>query len=439
MDIKNNIIARKRGLIIILIFFLLLVGTLVLRKTIPSLFILSLIFTYLIIYFVQLYDFDSRAYISCALLLLICCPFFLIFKNEHIAENFAIYVFGFLCIGVLGFFIDNLREKSKKNGRIKAYKISTTIIMVLIIFGTFLFYFSNIFNLLLEGELFFLKKINLSSYNMQKYKSINTMIIDGKLLKNKTKVNIVFPENGNVFVDNFGVMGWVSDEDLKYVQEIDKVEVWLDGVAGKGHFLKNAHLKFKNNIFYKEFADKYKNSFSYSDIYVSGIFEGYHFSEIKEGCHDLYIYTHQPDFGWNFGKIKIEIKKYSDEEKIKDAEIKKENFIIQIDKPKDLEIINSTFDLEGWILDQNASSNSGIDQIEAWLDGLPGKGSRILIGKLNKERSDVLSIYGDQYLNTGFLYKIPINNFNKGKHVVYIFAHSVFSGWSSKSVNFEIK
>ena len=439
MDIKNNIIARKKGLIIILIFFLLLVGTLVLRKTIPSLFIFSLIFTYFIIYFVQIFDFDSRAYILCALLLLICCPFLLIFKNEILAENFAIYVFGFLCIGIPGYFLDNLREKSKKNGRIKAYKITVRIITILLILSTSFFYFSSIFNLFLKGELFFLKKINLSRYYEQKYKRINIMSVGGKLLENKTKVNIVFPENGNVFVDNFGVMGWVSDEDLKYVQGIDKVEIWLDGVAGKGHFLKNAHLKFENNIFYKEFDDKYKNSFSYSDIYVSGIFEGYHFSEVKEGYHDLYIYTHQPDFGWNFGKVKIEIKKYSDEEKIKDAEIKKENFVIQIDKPKDSEIINSNFDLEGWILDHNSNSNSGIDQIEVWLDGLPGKGSRILIGKLNKERSDVLSLYGDQYLNTGYLYKIPINNFNKGKHVIYIFAHSVFSGWSSKSVNFEIK
>ena len=439
MNIKNYITARKKGSIIILIFFLLLIGTLIFRKTIPFLFTFSLIFTYLIIYFAQLYDFDSRVYISCALLLLICCPFFLIFKNEIIAENFAIYVFGFLCIGILGFFIDNLREKSKKNGRIKAYKIITTIIMILVILSTSWFYFRNIFYLFLEGELFFLKKTNIDRYYEQKYKSMDNMIVYGKLLKNKTKVNIVFPENGNVFVDNFEIMGWVTDEDLKYLQEIDKVEIWLDGVAGKGQLLKNAHLKFKNNIFYKEFDDKYKNSFSYSQIYVSGVIEEYHNPEIKEGRHDLYIYTHDPNFGWNFGKVKIEIKKYSDAEKIKDAEIQNEKFKIQIDKPKELEIINTSFDLEGWVLDQNSDANSGVDQIEVWLDGLPGKGNRILIEKLNKERSDVLSIYGDQYLKTGYLYKIPINNFNKGKHVIYIFAHSVFSGWSSKSVNLEIK
>ena len=130
---------RKLGFSISLIFFVLLILSLILRYMypqpypIPVFFMLFPIFFMLLIFiFSQYFDFDYRYFIGFALALLIVCPFLLIFKLNTLAEYFANYVYGFLVLGVIGYFFDNLREKLKSRGTIKIYK--KVFLSILVIF-----------------------------------------------------------------------------------------------------------------------------------------------------------------------------------------------------------------------------------------------------------------------------------------------------------------
>ncbi|GAG60015.1 unnamed protein product, partial [marine sediment metagenome] len=107
---------RKLGLSICLSLFVLLVVSLVLRNTKPGLYPVSIFLMFLVFIFSQYFDFEYRYFIGFALILLVTCPFLLIAKYETLAEYFANYVYGFLVLGVIGYFFDNLREKLKSKG-----------------------------------------------------------------------------------------------------------------------------------------------------------------------------------------------------------------------------------------------------------------------------------------------------------------------------------
>lgn len=435
MDIKNYILTRKNKFILILIFFLLLIVTLVLRKTIPYLLPFSLIFIFLFILFSQFFDFDNRIYILCALLLLICCPFLLIYNQKLIAENFANYAFAFLCLGVLGFFLDSFRKKAKKDRKTKNYKISITVIMLVIILATAFYYFGDIFIFFRKTELFFLKKINIQTYYVQEHKNFKYMLVDGKFVNSKLKMDITFPDNSNkkITFANIFIEGWAIDENSKENEGIGSVELWLDGKPGYGIFLGNANLGLINNNIANIFGVKFENS---------GFSGNFKLEKIKSGSHDVYIYAQSQDslFGWIYKKININIKNYSDSDKIKEAELLNKDIKIFIDEPTKQKIVQDSFEVSGWALDTNAMLNPGIDSVEIWLDGLPGEGKLLAEGTLNKDRADVAQYIGQsQYIKSGYLFKLSGDAIKKGNHVIFVFVHSVYSGWAYSSVNFEMK
>jgi len=437
MDIKNYILTRKKGFILILILFLLLIGTLVFRKNIPYLFIYSLIFIYLLILISHFFDFDNRIYILCALLLLICCPFLFIFKQKIVAENFANYVYGFLCLGIIGSFLDNLKEKSRNRRKLKIYKFLITFFVSLLIVSTIFFYFNNVFISFRDLQLSYLKNTNEQKYFSEYYKSIDKIFINGRFINKNLLMNITFPDKKAKFIDNIHIEGWALDENSKENSGIDKVEFWLDGKPGLGKFLGNANLGIQvNNIISDSTGKQFKNCGFNGDIKIENI---------NSGSHKLYVYARSNLFGWIYKEMNIEtinIKDYPNKNKINEAELYNNNTKIYIDKPFDQQIIYNNFEIEGWALDVNSSlnsNNSGIDKIEIWLDGYPGIGELLIEDNLNKERSDLVPIYGKQFLKSGYLYKLNKADMSKGKHIIFVFAHSIYSGWRFESVKFEIK
>lgn len=77
-------------------------------------FIFDLIILFLIglwVLSVWLCGFESKISIGGGLVLLIICPFWLIFDQELIAEKFAIWAYMFLVVGVGQMFIEYLKEE----------------------------------------------------------------------------------------------------------------------------------------------------------------------------------------------------------------------------------------------------------------------------------------------------------------------------------------
>ncbi|MCL4386584.1 MAG: hypothetical protein M1326_09795, partial [Cyanobacteria bacterium] len=392
---------------------------------------------YKLFIFSQYFNFDYRLFISFALFLLIICPFLLIAKLNTLAEYFASYVYGFLCLGVIGFFLDNLREKAKNKGKLKVYKLFITFFISLMIIFTIFFYFNNFLISFKDVKLYFLKETNQQRYFEEYYKGINKIFTNGKFISNEVLMDITFPDEKLKFVDQVHIEGWALDKNSNKNSGIDKVEVWLDGKPGQGKFLGNANLGININPVISGFTeDKFKNCGFNADIKIENI---------NSGNHDLYVYAHSDLFGWVYKEINIEIintKDYSNKNKIAEAELYDKDIKIYIDKPNDLEIIYDNFEIEGWALDLNSSidsNNPGIDKIEVWLDGYPGIGKLLIEGNLNKERSDLVPVFGKQFLKAGYLYKLNMNDIGKGKHMIFVFAHSIYSGWSKNSVRIEVK
>jgi len=131
---------KKIGLSFIIIFFILLIISLLIRNIFPQIYQPSIVFTVLIFIFLQYFDFEYRILIGFALFLLIVCIFLLLIKLNTMAEYFANYVYGFLILGIVGYFFDNLREKLKLKGTIKIYKKVFLSILILFLLSSAILY-----------------------------------------------------------------------------------------------------------------------------------------------------------------------------------------------------------------------------------------------------------------------------------------------------------
>lgn len=74
----------------------------------------GLILTYFLLSLI--WKLDSRISGALALFFLVCCPILLYFKNDVLAETFAVYAFYFLTITVFGLILD-LRERKNPLGK----------------------------------------------------------------------------------------------------------------------------------------------------------------------------------------------------------------------------------------------------------------------------------------------------------------------------------
>lgn len=432
MNIVNYISYRKKELTILSILFLLLILTLVFRKNNSNLFIYSILIIYLFVLFSQLFDLKNRVYAFPALIFLISCPFLSIFKQEAIAQSFGNHAYIFITLTILGIFFDKLREKSKLKGKIKVFKISISIMLTILITVTTIFYFNNILYSLKDTELL-LKKFKSQIYFNQKHISFRYQIIDGKLKKNNMQMEVTFPNSAkekNMFVNIF-VEGWALDKNSKNNTGINIVEFWLDGKPGEGKFLGNANLGIIRDDISNAYGTQYKNC---------GFSGNFKIENIESGSHKIFVYALSPLFGWDYKLVDIEIKKYTNKEKIEETKLKNKNIQIFIDKPQENQTINKNFKIEGWSIDNIANLNTGIDSIEIWLDGFPGEGKLIAESNLNIDRTDVAEYLGkQQYLKSGYSFEFNKDKFKQGKHIIYIFVHSVYSGWAFRDIRIEVK
>jgi hypothetical protein len=87
--------------------------------------------------------------------------------------------------------------------------------------------------------------------------------------------------------------------------------------------------------------------------------------------------------------------------------------------------------IRGWAIDRAASSGTGVNKVQIYLDGSSNNGGKLIAtATYGIERNDVARIYGARYRNSGYQYVWNTGTVANGKHTLYVYVYSTVSGWS---------
>jgi len=388
---------RKLGLSIYISLFIFLTVSLVLRNTKPDLYPVSIFLMSLVFIFSQYFDFEYRYFIGFALVLLVTCPFLLIAKYETLAEYFANYVYGFLVLGIIGYFLDNLREKLKKKGYFKVYKIIFLSIFVLLIASGVFIYRDYVIKVPIN---MYMSKFHKEAY----YSKKDEVILDGKVLKEDIIIKIDNPEESSKVSGEVEIIGWAIERNSNEDSGIDEIEKINPVIAG---FVTNLYGKCYNeqpdsgDISYWVYKLQW-GAVTYSDV-VKTFFKSKEFKDRNLSNKDylslLYegILSRKPDTtGFN-------------------------TWINQLNSCLGRDVV-----LESFLASDEAKKIFKGYNSELKRNIVPGK---FLV-------EDLAEVFGRQFIMGGFIFEFDSLEFENGKHTIYVYAHNPYFGWDSR--NFEI-
>ena len=93
--------------------------------------------------------------------------------------------------------------------------------------------------------------------------------------------------------------------------------------------------------------------------------------------------------------------------------------------------MTSAFEVGGWTLDRGATTGTGVDAVQFYvqLPGQPAPGVFIGNGSYGSARTDVAAIFGSRFTNSG--YHFTITGLGPGSGTLNVYAHSTVTGSSS--------
>jgi len=433
MKILKFVKVKKIGLLFLVSFFILLIVSLVLRNIFSKTYPISIFFVVLIFILSQYFDFEYRYFISFALILLSTCPFLLIFKLNLLAEYFANYVYGFLVLGVVGYFFDNLREKLKSKVTIKIYKkVFLSILIIFLLSSALIFvrdYWRNTDYAVLIKENFvkfadsakdkYLRTFRKDIY----YSGLDVIEVDGKKISRDIIINIDNPKAGSNISKTIDLSGWAIETNSIDNTGIDKIEFFFDGIPGNG---------------------KYLGSFSIP-YYKSDI-------ETVKFLENLYLqfYNRKPfSSELDFWAINLEynIMSYYD---IAGNIINKLNFMDRSLSNEDFTsalyrgLLNKDYD--GFWTDRLETDLTHADLLYIVINSEEFhkrsenyyESISIKENDLDIIRRDVGEKYGKQFTLSGFSFEFDSTKFNNGKYSLYIYARSPDFGWGYEVIDINI-
>ena len=412
-----KIIKEKRiGLSFIISFFVLIIANLTLDiyfQTYP----MSIILVVLIFIISQYFDFEYRYFIVFASILLIACPFLLIFKFNLLAEHFANHVYIFLILGVICYFLDSLREKLKKKGYFRIYRVVFILILILLLISPLIIYREYISKLpkIIKHTNYYIKKENRK--------------LNGSWEVEKIRINIENPMDGDEISGPIKIIGWAVEGNSQDNSGIDKIEIFIDGMPGVGEYLTNIDTVEEDSPAY----------------------------EIVERIYYL-CYDQKPENDIiNYWRTKLESEEVTVDDIIKNflsEEFRNRNF-------SDIEYINKLYrvlldrkpDDKGltiWLDRLSKDTNRDVvlyeflmsieykgltriqhENISEYVEYITNVGTNLL-------REDIRNRYGEQFKMSGFIFNFDSTQIVNGKHTLYIYAYSNIFGWDYENLNIYI-
>ncbi len=296
MILLNYLREKRLGLSIYLSLFILLIVSLVLRniELKDNLYPVSIFLMSLIFILSQYFDFEYRYLIGSAIIMLIACPFLLIAKYETLAEYFANYAYGFLVLGVVGYFLDNLREKIKKKGYFKIYKIIfLSIFIIFLVFYIFVGGKDYIKTIPTEVKEIYMRTLHKEVY----YSFKEEVSVNGEVLRGNIEIAIDNPQDGDDISGIFILEGWAIEHNGSVKDSvIDMIEIFLDGKPRDGKFIGYT----EPNVERIELGEMYGEQFNNCGFRLLVDSQ-----EFDNGVHTIYVYAHSSYFGCDYVSFNI--------------------------------------------------------------------------------------------------------------------------------------
>jgi hypothetical protein len=220
------------------------------------------------------------------------------------------------------------------------------------------------------------------------------------------------PAAGAVVTSAFEVGGWALDTAATAGTGIDAVQFYVfpNGGAGAGVFVGSATYGTTRN----DVAAIYGSRFTFS---------GFHFTitGLGPGNYVLGVYGRSTVTNTFSAVRTVPITVNA-------------NALMSIDVPApEATITNRSFSIAGWAIDRAASTGVGVDAIHVYAYHNPGSGEApVFLGVATRgaARSDVASLYGSRFTNSGYVLPVSWNSggLGAGLYNIVVFAHSTATG-----------
>ena len=202
-----------------------------------------------------------------------------------------------------------------------------------------------------------------------------------------------------------------EQEETEDLENISKIEIYLDGDRENGIFLGEAEYGLPS----EELSLMYGKNFLLSGFSLLSESENYVFE--PGSIHYLYIYTLIPEYGWDCDRKEIQIP----------GELETaENIRLYVDDPKQNAAVTGEIRISGWAADLNPPDSPNISKIEIYLDGPKGFGKAFGEAEYGLERPDVAKALGNEnYTRSGYSLTYDTSSLEPGfMHSFYVYAHS---------------
>jgi len=216
------------------------------------------------------------------------------------------------------------------------------------------------------------------------------------------------PDPGNTVAGKLTISGWAIDQASSSGTGVDRVDIYADSQAGPGH---SAIASISNFSPRPDVANVYGSQFLNSGYSTTIDINGW-----ANGTHTLYVYEHSTISGsWPYQTRSFTV----------------DNAVGSLDQPSN-QTVASNVPLLGWACDPAASSGTGIDMVDMYVDGLAGQGGTFVTRLTSfSDRSDVVTAgFGQHCLTSGFSTTLGVDGWGNGTHTLYMYAHSIQYGWS---------
>ncbi len=220
------------------------------------------------------------------------------------------------------------------------------------------------------------------------------------------------------------ISGWAVDRAAPTGTGVQVVNVYLDGSGeqGSGFFLGAAT--------YGQSRDDVATQLGSSRFQPSGYTLSWDASRAAPGEHTLNVFALSSVTGrWQKFSVPVTVvaMPYPSDPRI------------QVLDPTDNATLEGTGrTISGWAVDRNASSGTGVDSVEVWMDGPRGTGGAVSLGTATygaQSDSAVAELHDDRFRPSGFRLTWNPGQFRTGSHVLYVYAHSTYTGtWHARQM-----